>query len=198
MSRTVDVATLPRWALGQRSTIWWGVVFLVCIEGTMFALLAASYLYLRGNFEVWPPTGVGRQTFDVSLAGLVMLLVSVWPMWLTSRAARDNQLRRARTMLVLATVLGLGFMATRWLECLWMPFRWDDHAYGSVVWATIGMHTLHGIASSVENVMFLVLLCTKHVQQRHRTDLQVNAVYWYFVVFAWLPLWALIYFEGIR
>ena len=49
---------LPTTAFGQRDPLWWGVTGVMCIEGTMFALMAASYFYLRGGAHVWPPPGV--------------------------------------------------------------------------------------------------------------------------------------------
>ena len=48
---TIDVRTLPAKAFGPRTTIWWGVLGLLTIEGTMFGILVASYFYLTKNFS---------------------------------------------------------------------------------------------------------------------------------------------------
>ncbi len=32
------------------------------------------------------------------------------------------------------------------------------------------------------------------VERKHFVDVDVNAFYWYFVVFAWLPLYVMVYF----
>ena len=35
--------------------MWWGTVGFMTIEGWTIALLVAAYLYLRQNYEAWPP-----------------------------------------------------------------------------------------------------------------------------------------------
>src|SRR3954470_20606547 len=51
----LDVARLPESSFGTRAPLWWGNTLLLFIETTMFALLAATYFYLRMDFEQWPP-----------------------------------------------------------------------------------------------------------------------------------------------
>src|SRR3954467_8049107 len=51
----IDVSALPPSALDHRSPIWIGNALLLTIETTMFAILVATYFYLRQNFENWPP-----------------------------------------------------------------------------------------------------------------------------------------------
>jgi cytochrome c oxidase subunit 3 len=196
--KTLDVSELPEYSFGARDPMWWGVVLLICIESTMFALMLTTYLYLHGNFAEWPPTGPSRAAFYPSLVGMLALLASVVPMVKCSRAAVRGELVRARKMLMAATALGLLFLACRWMECRHIAFRWDQHAYGSVFWTTLGLHTVHGVSSTVENLMLIVLLSSKRVEQKHRTDVECNALYWYFVVFAFFPLWCLFYYEGVR
>jgi len=75
-----------------------------------------------------------------------------------------------------------------------MHIRWDANAYGSIVWTTLGMHTGHLIASTLENILLMLLMRAGPVERKHFVDVNVNAVYWYFVVLAWLPVYAIIYF----
>src|SRR5581483_2269174 len=61
MSRSpavIDVSKLPSSAMDHRSPIWWGNALLLCIETSMFAITAATYFYLRRNFDQWPPPKV--------------------------------------------------------------------------------------------------------------------------------------------
>src|SRR4051812_23221134 len=51
----LDVSHLPESAFGTRTALWWGNTLLLVIEGMMFALLAATYYYLRMDFTQWPP-----------------------------------------------------------------------------------------------------------------------------------------------
>ena len=53
--RVIDVSDLPLSAMDHRSPIWIGNALLLAIETTMFAILVATYFYLRANFQNWPP-----------------------------------------------------------------------------------------------------------------------------------------------
>src|SRR6185503_15805805 len=50
-----DVSTLPTVTFGPRSLMWWGTMGFATIEGWTSALLIGAYLYLRQNYEAWPP-----------------------------------------------------------------------------------------------------------------------------------------------
>ena len=60
----IDVAHLPPSAVDHRSPIWWGNLMLLVIETTMFAILVATYFYVRINFEQWPPPQSNFPPFD--------------------------------------------------------------------------------------------------------------------------------------
>jgi heme/copper-type cytochrome/quinol oxidase subunit 3 len=194
MERTLDVAGLPSVTFGPRSTIWWGVVGLLTIEGTMFALLVATYFYIRLNFIEWPPLGTPAPDLVAGSANMALLLASVWPMIVAHRAALQERRRTVCYALALCLVIGVLSLGLRAAEFQAMHCRWDTHAYGSIVWTTLGMHAGHLIASSIENLLLAALMRAGPVERKHFVDVNVNAVYWYFVVFAWLPIYIMLYF----
>jgi cytochrome c oxidase subunit I+III len=191
---TIDVRTLPAKAFGPRTTIWWGVLGLLTIEGTMFGILVASYLYLTKNFSAWPPLGTPPPDLGAATANMILLLASVWPMRVAHRAAFIEQRRPIALALAVCTLAGLGALVLRFFEFRAMHIRWDTNAYGSIVWTILGMHTGHLIASTLENILLMALMRAGPVEAKHFVDTNVNAVYWYFVVFAWLPIYCLVYF----
>ena len=195
--KVIDVGDLPEHGFGPDATSWWGAVLLVCIEGTMFVLLAATYLYVRGNFAVWPPIAYGTIAFKWATAGLALLLVSIVPMVIAKRAALEERLRPMVVGVVLSTVLSGGAIACRWFELTHLGFTWDANAHASVFWTTLGMHTFHEIAASLENVMFLVLVWKGPLERKLFVDVEVNAIYWYFMTAGLLPLYALLYLEPV-
>jgi hypothetical protein len=85
----------------------------------------------------------------------------------------------------------------RAIELSNLPFRWDSNAFGSLFWGVLCLHTMHLVAGNAENVLFLALLYRGPVEKKHLVDLEVNGIYWYFVVLAWLPLYAIFYGEGL-
>jgi cytochrome c oxidase subunit III len=49
----LDVSHLPAYAFGRHGLMWWGTLGLLTIEGTMFAVLIATYSYLRIYVPEW-------------------------------------------------------------------------------------------------------------------------------------------------
>jgi heme/copper-type cytochrome/quinol oxidase subunit 3 len=191
----IDVSSLETTAFGPRGTLWWGVVSMLAIETTMFALLFATYYYLRGNEAIWPPSG-GDLPFGPATACLAFLLLSVPPMVMVYReSGREKSLRTIRFWLIISMALGLIALVLRAAEFAALPFRWDHHAYGSIVWVTIGMHAIHLLTSGGENILFAVLLFKGPVEERHLVDLRLNALYWYVVVVWNVMVYALIYLD---
>ena len=71
--RVIDVSELPKVAYGARDPLWWAVMLLVAIEGSMLVLLAVSYFYVRSRTEPFPPVMVPR-----AIATIALLEVALW------------------------------------------------------------------------------------------------------------------------
>jgi cytochrome c oxidase subunit 1/cytochrome c oxidase subunit I+III len=190
----IDVSALPNMAFGSRDPLWWGVTGLIAIETTMFALLVASYYYLRGGADLWPPPH-SHPALPWGIANLALLLVSVYPMHRVNRAALFGKVRVFRFWLIVTTVLGIASLVLRGEELARLTFRWNSHAYGSLVWTLFGFHTIHLLTSNVENLIFIVLLFKGPVEKKFCADLRLNGLYWFFVVAVWVPVFAIIYLD---
>lgn len=195
--REIDVSGLPTFAFGNRDTMWWGVWLLVAIEATMFALLIASYFYLRASESEWPPTGVVQPPLVWTLSTVVLLLLTVPPSVYAFRKALDGQLRAVRIGLVLTTLLNLAAVVTRGYELGLMQYKWNSHAYGSIVWGIYFMHTFHLVSGFFENLIITALLYKGPVEKKHMLDVRVGTMYWWFVVVSWVVLWAIIFGDDL-
>jgi cytochrome c oxidase subunit III len=192
---TLDVSHLPSVAFGPRAPLWWGVVGMMVIEGTMFAILLGSYFYLRGGARTWPPSGVLHPGFWITSLDVGVLLASALPAFFANRAIEREDLRAARNWFALAVALGIAFLALRAGLLDRLSFRWSSHAYGSLVWTAAGLHTLHALAGTVENLLFVLLLTRGPVEDKHLLDARLNSLYWYFVVFSWVPFYCLFFLD---
>jgi cytochrome c oxidase subunit III len=190
----LDVSQLSTVGFGPRAPLWWGVLGLIAIESTMFALLIASYFYLRLNFKAWPPPNFGFPDLGPGTANMILLLVSVWPMLWVDRAAKRGEQRPVQIGMIIGTVIGIVSIVLRVYEFPAMKCRWDSHAYGSVVWTGLGLHTMHLVTSTLENLVLTIYAFVRELDPKHQLDLEVNSVYWFFVVFGWLPVYIVIYF----
>ncbi len=180
----VQVGHLAMTAFGSRDPLWWGVVGLIAIEASVFAILFASYYYLADLAERWPPMPLPELSRNLAAFGCCLLLASCFPAYRSTRAAERSSLAGMRRTLIWSTALMVGFLVVRWYEFQSLPFRWDTDAYGSVVWTTLGMHTLHALFAAAENLVFIAVLFVGPVEQKHLVDISVNGLYWYFVVAA--------------
>ena len=188
----IDVERLPPFAFHHRSIVWWGTMGMIAIEGTMFAMLITSYLYLKGRAPHWPPGHFPPDLFWGTL-NTVVLLASAIPNQLTKTAAEHLQLRRVRFWLALALGFGLVFNVIRIFEFQSLNVWWDENAYGSIVWTLLGFHTVHILTDFVDSAVLLVLLFIGPIEESHLVDVSENSLYWYFVVLSWLPIYAVIY-----
>lgn len=191
-SGDVDAAALPSFAYGHRSPMWWGTVGVAAIEGTVFALAIMMYFYLRTRVTVWPPEVLPPNLLWGTVNTLV-LLASIVPNHFTKKAAERRDLRAVRIGLVICLAFAVVFLFVRILEFMMLNVWWDTNAYGSAVWFLLGLHTTHLLTDAFDTIVLTVLMFTGPLEGKRYVDVSENAMYWYFVVFAWLPIYAVIY-----
>jgi heme/copper-type cytochrome/quinol oxidase subunit 3 len=192
--RALDVSGLPESSTGHRTTLWWGVVALLAIEGMAFALVIASYFYGRMTEETWPPMGTAVPPLAFGTGNLAVHLLSAIPMALTVRAARAQAVKRVASWLAAATVLVVAALVLRALELGTIHAPADRTFYGSIVWLLLVLHTLHLATSLGENLLIIAVMMLGQAHEEHFVDAEVNGLYWYFVVVSWVVIYAVVYF----
>jgi cytochrome c oxidase subunit 3 len=191
--RIIDAAELPSYGYGHRSLMWWGTFGMIAIEGTVFALSAFVYFYVRTRVDEWPPSASPPELIWGTLNTLVMLL-SVIPNHWTKRAAEREDLAKVRIGMWICVAFGSVFLVLRAFEFTTLNVRWDTNAYGSAVWMLLSLHTLHVLTDFWDTTVLAVLMMHDKIEGKRFVDVSENGMYWYFVVFAWLPIYAIIYF----
>jgi cytochrome c oxidase subunit III len=189
----VDVSDLPTVVFGSRGVLWWGVIMFMIAEGMTLAAGAAAYFYLWRNFDHWPPPRTPFPALAVPTAQMALMLVSCIPLRRSARASRRLDLRGARLWLVVGSVMCLGTVALRAYCFAALNVRWDEHAYGSVLWGIMGFHTTLLVIDVLETVCLTAIAFSPGFEEKHFSDYEDNAMYWYFTVFSWLPLYAMIF-----
>ena len=200
--RVIDVSELPPSALDHRSPIWIGNALLLAIETTMFAILVATYFYIRQNFHDWPPPQVNyfRPNFHPApdlfwgVINLVVIFAAGAAMFLADRACLRFDKRGVLIGTAFTVLFGLAAIAIRFREFQGTQFRWDDNAYASVVWGILFMHLLHLLVGTIEDALMFAYISIHGLDDKHARDVRVTAVYWYWIVGIWVPLFAIVYF----
>jgi heme/copper-type cytochrome/quinol oxidase subunit 3 len=191
--RTLDVGALPPGAFGSRSLMWWGTLGMVLIESTVFALAIASYFYFRTRMPSWPPGGVAPPDLRWGTINTLILLASILPNELAKHAGEHVDLRGVRIWMVVCLLFGLGFNVVRVYEFRHLNVMWDHDAYGSIVWVLLGLHTTHIVTDFLDTAVLTALMFVGPIEEKRFVDVEENAVYWNFVVLAWLPIYGVIY-----
>jgi len=191
--RVLDVSELPPGAFGSRALTFWGTLGIVVIEGTVFGLAIGAYFYLATRGSAWPPDGVAPPNLRWGTLNTLVLLASLIPNELARRAGEHVDLGRVRIWIVISLAFALAFNVIRAFEFAHLNVTWDRDAYGSIVWLTLGLHTTHIVTDFLDSVVLAVLMFTGPVEEHRFVDVEENAVYWYFVVLAWLPIYGVIY-----
>jgi len=192
-TRTLDVSDLPTAVLDSRSLVWWGTIVMTVIEGFVFVITVGAYFYLRSVASEWPPERTGPPALTAATINLAVLLVSAIPAVLLDRAGKRRDLQRVRWMLGANPIFGTIFLIFRIYEFRALRCMWNSHAYGSITWTLLGLHTTNLVTSLLETAIVFAFFLYRRVEDRHYLDARLDGVFWYFIVVTWIPLYAVVF-----
>ena len=198
---TIDASKLPDHAWDANAPLWWGNLLLMFIETTSMVLLFATYFYVRRNFHEWPPPRINEMPpihhpvphLAAATANTILLLASCLPMYWTDMAAR--RLDRRKVILGLLVMIAIGVIACllRCREFHDIHVRWDENAYGSVVWTTLGLHFIYIITGVVEFALIAAFAARYGFEEKHALDTTLMGGFWYWLAGIWLITYIIIY-----
>jgi heme/copper-type cytochrome/quinol oxidase subunit 3 len=191
--RVVDVSGLPSVVFGFRNIVSWGTLGFIVIEGFTLVLMAASYLYLRLGEVAWPPGRTPLPDLLIPTIQVVVLLVTMVPMWMADHAARRFDRRRVGLLLVVATALTAVSVVLRWFDLLALNCRWDAHAYGSAAWGVVVLHGTLLAVNLVETAVLAWVFLSGRAERKNYPDASDAAGYQYYLSLSWVPLYLIVY-----
>jgi cytochrome c oxidase subunit III len=191
--KTLDVSHLPPYDISSQSPLWWGQLCIDIIEGAMFCILIASFLYVRLRVDVWPPPGDQFPHLLLPTLSLIALIFSVPPAYWGSQAAkRDDRGGMIRNLALNLAFAAISF-TLRIIEWHSLNFNWQTDAYGSYVWAFLGLHSFDFVADAIFTAVLLIIILSGRYGQKARLGVHVDTVVWYFLVAIWVPIYVVIY-----
>ena len=191
--RVIDVSHLPSVSFGASSMPWWGTVGFIVIEAFTILLTVVAYLYLRLNEYTWPPEPTLLPALVVPTINTVLLLAVIFPMWRASKAAHQFDRAAVARWLLISAALTLPIVVLRWFDLQALNVKWDTHAYGSVAWALIILHTTLLVVDFIETSIVAAIFHLRRAEIKHYPDVSDAALYQYYLSLAWLPLYFLVY-----
>lgn len=192
-----ETSGLDHHAHGPRSFAWWGMVWLIATEATLFAALIASYFYLRfRSGPEWPPGGIEAPTLELPLIMSAILLASSIPVHFAESAIKKGRQRGLRLGLLAGFVLGAVFLAMtlviEWPEKL-HEFTPSTNVYGSLYFTITGFHLAHVFVGLVMSLWTQVRAWQGAFGAESHVTVQNFTMYWHFVDVVWVFVFVTIY-----
>lgn len=189
--------SLPRHAHGARSFGWWGMVWLIVTEATLFASLLASYFYLRFRHGVeWPPDGIEHPELQLPLIMSALLLSSSIPVHFAEAGIAKGKVGVLKAGLAVGFVLGATFLvltvAVEWPETL-HHFTPRTNVYGSLFFTITGFHAMHVLVGLAMNMWAQVRTWKGAFDADRHVTIQNFTMYWHFVDVVWIFVFLTLY-----
>ena len=188
-----DASTLPTVTFGPRSLMWWGTLGFMTIEGWTLAVLVAGYLYLRQNYDVWPPLRTPYPSLLMPTINVALMLVSIVPATIAANAGRRLDERGVRRWLLITVLVTVAIVVVRWWDLWALNTRWDTNAYGSAAWTIVGFHSTLLLLDAIDTIGLTLFFWFKRLPAKSFSDVGDNTFYWYSTVGVWIPIYLLLY-----
>jgi cytochrome c oxidase subunit 3 len=183
---------LPVGSAGERSGGWWGCLALIATEGSLFAYLIFSYLYLATQQgQNWPPEGLPK--LGLGILNTAILLVSSGFVWFCERCVRRRRLRWGVASMSVAVVLGIVFIGIQLREWQNHPYGLTAQLYSSLYFTITGFHMAHVAVGVVVLAFLLIWTALGYFDERRCVALTIGGLYWHFVDVVWLFIFTTLY-----
>jgi cytochrome c oxidase subunit III len=187
-----DLASVKTYGFGFKSLWGWGLLGFMLVEAMALLIAAAAYIYLMTQAQTWPLASLPPE-LHVGAIFTLILLASQWPSFLLDKAAHRRDARAVRRGMILMSLVGIVLMVVRAFEFANLNTRWDEDAYGSIVWALMVLHTAHVLTDLADTIVLTVFVHTHPIPPERFSHVEDNCSYWVFVVLLWLPVYLLVY-----
>ena len=186
-------AVAPQRPALERRTF--GLVIFLAAESMTFAGLISAHIILRPGQTAWPPPDQPRLPVGMTAVATAFLLLSAWTALRALRGA-ERDAGSERPWLGVTWVLGalfLGVQGFEWIGLIGHGLTMTSSVSGALFYTVIGFHALHvAIGMCVLTVTVAKALAGRYTPSEH-SGVRLCAVYWWYVVLVWPPLYVLVY-----
>ena len=190
---TVPIAP-PRPALRRSKPLaWWGMIVTITTESMIFVGLLASYGFLRASAQTWPPPGIPLPEIPKTAIFSALLIGSSLPVWWAERGIKRGDVTRLRIGMAVAWLMAAAFVGNSIKDFLDLTFGWSSNAYGSIFYATVGLHLAHVIVALILSIGVQAKAWMGRYDEDHYLTVEVVSLYWHFVDVVWVFVFATLF-----
>ena len=175
--------------------------FALFIVSELMAFFSVFWAYFHSSLaptvEIggsWPPLGIQiLDPFAIPLLNTILLLSSGAFITYAHHAIIKGNRKSAILGIILTLLFAIIFTALQGYEYSEAGFTIADSIYGTVFFASTGLHGFHVIVGTIFIGVQFIRLLNHHITTSHHVGLESAIAYWHFVDVVWLFLYAFVY-----
>ena len=176
-----------------------GMILFIISE--VFAFLSVFWAYFHSSLSptveiggVWPPQGIPTlDPFAIPLINTILLLSSGAFITYAHHGLINGNRKAAINGTLITIILAVIFTALQGIEYSQAGFTIADSVYGTVFFASTGLHGFHVIVGTIFIGVQFIRILNHHITTSHHVGLESSIAYWHFVDVVWLFLYAFVY-----
>jgi cytochrome c oxidase subunit 3 len=179
-----------------------GIVLFIISE--VFAFLSVFWAFFHSSLSpaieiggVWPPQGITPlDPFAIPLLNTILLLSSGAFVTYGHHALIQGDRKGAILGTLLTIIFAIIFTALQYYEYSESGFTITDSVYGTVFYASTGLHGIHVIIGTIFILVGFIRIINYHLTDTHHQGHEAAILYWHFVDVVWLFLFIAVYYWG--
>ena len=179
-----------------------GIVLFIVSE--IFAFLSVFWAFFHSSLSPaveiggsWPPLGITPlDPFAIPLLNTILLLSSGAFVTYGHHALIQGDRKGAILGTLLTIIFAVVFTALQYYEYTESSFTISDSVYGTVFYASTGLHGLHVIIGTIFILVGFIRIVNYHLTDTHHQGHEAAILYWHFVDVVWLFLFIAVYYWG--
>lgn len=171
----------------------WGLITFLASESLMFGGFFATYLLLRGGFDVWPPEGTEVELLLPTI-NTIILVSSSFVIHMGDVAIKKNDVAGMRKWYILTALMGAIFLGGQVYEYMTLGYGLTKNIFANCFYLMTGFHGLHVFVGLL--LILGVLWRSRrsgHYSDTKHTGIEMAEIYWHFVDIIWIVLFSLLY-----
>ena len=147
--------------------------------------------------STWPPAGIDAlDPFGIPLLNTLLLLSSGAFITYSHHALINGDRKGAILGCFYTIILAILFTGLQYFEYAEAGFTFADSIYGTVFFASTGLHGLHVIVGTIFILVGFIRIINYHLSNTHHLGYEASILYWHFVDVVWLFLFIAVYYWG--
>lgn len=182
--------------------LFYGFILFVISEVSIFTSLFFSFFYnsLIPSVELgcdWPPLGINiLNPESIPLYNTLLLYISGITITITQNYINKRNKDESIWYLFFTIFLGSVFSYNQYLEYKFASFTISDSIYSTCFYILTGFHGVHVIIGTILLIVSFLRLLFHQFLYKNPVGLNTSAIYWHFVDYVWLVLFAALYCWG--